>query len=110
MKKENDIRVEMFRVVDDLNPFIKVDYVDRDAEEHTGLMMWNNDGSSFGDVDEFDDCYDNDDYWEDNDWGAGCCDDYEDCDYARDTWDATTDGMYGDVPDGFDGDYSFMGR
>lgn len=39
MKKENDIRVEMFRVVDDLNPFIKVDYVDRDAEEHTGLMM-----------------------------------------------------------------------
>ena len=39
MKKENDIRVEMFRVVDDLNPFIKVDYVDRDAQEHTALMI-----------------------------------------------------------------------
>ena len=26
-----------------------------------------------------------------------------------DTWYAMTDGMYGDMPDGFDGDYSFMG-
>lgn len=26
-----------------------------------------------------------------------------------DTWYAMTDGMYGDEPDGFDGDYSFMG-
>lgn len=36
--------------------------------------------------------------------------DYEDePDYRRDTWDAMTDGMYGDMPDGFDGDYSFLG-
>lgn len=35
--------------------------------------------------------------------------DYDDHDYARDTWDAMTDGMYGDMPDGFDGDYSFLG-
>lgn len=33
-----------------------------------------------------------------------------DRDYGRDTWDAMTDGMYGDMPDGFDGDYDFMGR
>lgn len=37
-------------------------------------------------------------------------DSYEDYnDYERDTWDAMTDGMYGDMPDGFDGDYSFLG-
>lgn len=30
-------------------------------------------------------------------------------DYKRDTWDAMTDGMYGDMPDGFDGDYDFLG-
>lgn len=35
--------------------------------------------------------------------------DYDEHDYARDTWDAMTDGMYGDMPDGFDGDYSFLG-
>ena len=35
---------------------------------------------------------------------------YYDDDYAGTTWDAMTDGMYGDEPDGFDGDYSFMGR
>ena len=35
--------------------------------------------------------------------------DYDDHDYSRDTWDAMTDGMYGDMPDGFDGDYSFLG-
>ena len=35
--------------------------------------------------------------------------DYDDHDYARDTWDAMTDGMYGDMPDGFDGDYEFLG-
>lgn len=39
MKKEKNINVKMYRVVDDLNPFIKVGYVDKDAEEHTGLMM-----------------------------------------------------------------------
>ena len=26
-----------------------------------------------------------------------------------DTWDAMTDGMYGDMPDGFDGDFDFLG-
>ena len=35
---------------------------------------------------------------------------YEEPDYAQDTWDAMTDGMYGDMPDGFDGDYDFLGR
>lgn len=30
-------------------------------------------------------------------------------DYHQDTWDAMTDGMYGDMPDGFDGDYDFLG-
>ncbi len=39
------------------------------------------------------DSYDNDDY-----------------DYMKDSWDAMTDGMYGDMPDGFDGDYDFLGR
>lgn len=27
----------------------------------------------------------------------------------EDVWDAMTDGMYGDMPEGFDGDYSFLG-
>lgn len=31
-------------------------------------------------------------------------------DYLGDTWDAMTDGMYGDMPEGFDGDYDFLGR
>lgn len=31
-------------------------------------------------------------------------------DYEEDTWDAMTDGMYGDTPENFDGDYSFMGE
>lgn len=30
-------------------------------------------------------------------------------DYMRDTWDAMTDGMYGDMPEGFDGDFDFLG-
>ena len=33
-----------------------------------------------------------------------------DVDYAAETWDAMTDGMYGDMPDGFDDDYSFLGH
>ena len=33
----------------------------------------------------------------------------EQLDYLSDTWDAMTDGMYGDMPDGFDGDYDFLG-
>ena len=36
-------------------------------------------------------------------------DDYDDTDWERETWDALTDGMYGDMPEGFDGDYSFLG-
>jgi hypothetical protein len=43
--------------------------------------------------------YENDDY--DNDY-------YDDYD-MRDTWDAMTDGMYGDMPEGFDGDFDFLG-
>lgn len=31
-------------------------------------------------------------------------------DYKEETWDAMTDGMYGDMPSNFDGDYSFMGE
>ena len=31
-------------------------------------------------------------------------------DYKEETWDAMTDGMYGDIPSNFDGDYSFMGE
>ncbi len=27
----------------------------------------------------------------------------------RDTWKAMTDGMCGDMPDGFDGDFDFLG-
>lgn len=51
---------------------------------------------SFGEDDDDDDYYDD---GGDDDW-----------DYERETWDAMTDGMYGDMPEGFDGDYSFMGR
>lgn len=38
------------------------------------------------------------------------CPDYDNHDYMRDSWDAMTDGMYGDMPDGFDGDFDFLGR
>jgi hypothetical protein len=31
-------------------------------------------------------------------------------DLKKETWDAMTDGMFGDMPNGFDDDYSFMGR
>lgn len=54
-------------------------------------------------------------YWFANDYRMKEADysedygDYDDHDYARDTWDAMTDGMYGDMPDGFDGDYAFLG-
>lgn len=36
-------------------------------------------------------------------------DGFYDTDYRRDTWDAMTDGQYGDMPDGFDGDFDFLG-
>ena len=39
MKKENDIRVSMYRVKGDAAPFVLVDYMDKDAQEHTGVMM-----------------------------------------------------------------------
>lgn len=34
---------------------------------------------------------------------------YEDNDWRQDTWDAMTDGMYGNMPDGFDGNFVFLG-
>ena len=34
-----NIKVNMFRVVGDLNPFVQVDYMDKYAEEHSGLML-----------------------------------------------------------------------
>ena len=55
-------------------------------------------------------------YWFSNHWRLeeddepDCGGDDDDYDYMRDSWDAMTDGMYGDMPDGFDGDYSFLGR
>lgn len=55
-----------------------------------------------------------DHYFFSSDWHFGpedTNDSYDDDhDYMRDTWDAMTDGMYGDMPDGFDGDYDFLGR
>lgn len=40
MKKEmNDIRVKMIRMEGDIAPFVEVDYMDKDAQEHTGLML-----------------------------------------------------------------------
>lgn len=36
-------------------------------------------------------------------------DDYDSSDYMRDSWYAMTDGMYGDMPDGFNGDFDFLG-
>lgn len=51
--------------------------------------------------------YDNND--KDDDYYDNSYDDYDDHDYMRDTWDAMTDGMYGDMPKGFDGDFDFLG-
>ena len=39
MKNKKDIKVEMVRVDGDLMPFIKVEYVDKNAQEHTGVMI-----------------------------------------------------------------------
>lgn len=55
-------------------------------------------------ADEVDD--DNEDFLDRYDSGV---DDYDDTDYMRDTWDAMTDGQYGDMPEGFDGDFDFLG-
>lgn len=45
--------------------------------------------------------YDDEDEREDDDWGY---------DRDRENWYAMTDGMYGEMPEGFDGDFEFMGR
>lgn len=39
MKTENCIRVNMIRMEGDLGPFVQVDYVDKDAQKHTGLFL-----------------------------------------------------------------------
>ena len=39
LKQETKINVKMFRIVGDLAPLIRVDYVDKDAKEHSALMM-----------------------------------------------------------------------
>lgn len=39
MKKRKDISVELFRVEGDMAPFVEVDYLDKYADEHVGLMM-----------------------------------------------------------------------
>lgn len=44
-----------------------------------------------------------DDEWQDNHRD-------DDIDWLSESWEAMTDGMYGDMPDGFDGDYGFLGR
>lgn len=38
-KKEKEMRVEMFRVVGDLAPLVQVFFLDKDAQEHTGLLL-----------------------------------------------------------------------
>ena len=39
VKAKRNINVEICRVEGDLAPFVKVDYVDKNADEHTGLML-----------------------------------------------------------------------
>ena len=39
MKTENEIRVKMIRMSNSFVPFVKVDYMDKDAKEHTGWML-----------------------------------------------------------------------
>ena len=39
MKKEKNIRVDLYRVKGDAAPFVLVDYMDKDAEEHNGVMI-----------------------------------------------------------------------
>ena len=49
-----------------------------------------------------DSLWNNEDFYDHNSYD-------NDYDYRRESWDAMTDGQYGDMPDGFDGDYSFLG-
>ncbi len=51
--------------------------------------------------------YPDDEDYDDYDHDYDRCDDW---DIDRENWYAMTDGMYGEMPDGFDGDFSFMGR
>ena len=39
MKDKFYVKVKLFRVEGDAAPFIEVDYVDKNAEEHTGLLL-----------------------------------------------------------------------
>ncbi len=39
MKNDKDIRVNLYRVKGDAAPFVLVDYMDKDAQEHTGVML-----------------------------------------------------------------------
>ena len=53
-----------------------------------------------------------DEEWDDaeDDYAYDSYDRYDDDnDWMRDTWDAMTDGQYGDMPEGFDGDFDFLG-
>lgn len=51
-----------------------------------------------------------DDYEDDfEDYDCDCDEEYSSRDYESDTWDALTDGQYGDMPDDFYGDYSSLG-
>ena len=55
---------------------------------------------------------DDDSDWDDSDdeYAYDSYDRYDDDnDWMRDTWDAMTDGQYGDMPEGFDGDFAFLG-
>lgn len=50
--------------------------------------------------------YDEEDY----DFYDNSCDDYQDdTDWRAEAWYAMTDGQYGDMPEGFDGDFDFLG-
>ena len=37
--ESKSIKVKMFRIVGDLAPLVRVDYIDKDAQEHSGLMI-----------------------------------------------------------------------
>ena len=37
--ESKSIKVKMFRIVGDLAPIVRVDYVDKDAQVHSALMM-----------------------------------------------------------------------
>ena len=39
MKKDRQIRMQMVRVVGDLAPFVKIDYIDSEAQDHSALLL-----------------------------------------------------------------------